>query len=333
MRLVYHDDYLAHNPGPFHPERRARLEAAIAALKEQGLWERCTVLSPKVCTRDDLLTCHVPELVDLIERESLMGGAIDMDTPVPTGTHTIACRAVGGGLLAAREVVKRNEPAFALLRPPGHHSERARACGFCYYNNVAIAAQRLLDDGLERVLVLDIDCHHGNGTQDIFYRSSDVFYISLHQDPRTLFPGSGFTHETGRGEGEGFTANVPLPPGTGDADFCWAFDKVFGKVYDSFRPEAVLVSVGLDTHVNDPLTSLEVTIPTYRHITRELIRRTSKLAFFLEGGYDLDAMGNGVAAIVKECLGEHEDDTEVLAQVSPCPRVKGTVEELLEQLN
>jgi len=309
------------------------LEAAIAALQQLGLWEQCKVLSPDVCTRDDLLTCHVSELVDLIERLSLQGGSIDMDTPVPMGTHAIACRAVGGGLLAAREAVKRDEPSFALLRPPGHHSERARACGFCYYNNVAIAAQRLLDDGLERVLVLDIDCHHGNGTQDIFYSSPHVFYISLHQDPRTLFPGSGFTHETGRGDGTGFTANVPLPPGAGDADFCWAFDTVFGRVYDSFRPEAVLVSVGLDAHTNDPLTSLEVTIPTYRHIARELVQRTKKLAFFLEGGYDLDAMGNGVAAIVAECLGEHEGDTEEPAQVSPDQRVKGIVKELLEQLD
>jgi acetoin utilization deacetylase AcuC-like enzyme len=198
---------------------------------------------------------------------------------------------------------------------------------------VAIAAQRLLDGGLQRVLVLDIDCHHGNGTQDIFYSSPDVFYISLHQDPRTLFPGSGFTHETGRGDGVGFTANVPLPPGAGDADFSWAFDTVFGKVYGSFRPDAVLVSVGLDAHINDPLTSLEVTIPTYRHITRELVRRTRKLAFFLEGGYDLGAMGNGVAAIVAECLDKHEDDTEDPAQASPGPRVKETVEELLEQLD
>ena len=199
--------------------------------------------------------------------------------------------------------------AYVLCRPPGHHAETSRAFGFCFINNIAVAADHLVNDvGLERVLIVDYDAHHGNGTQNTFYDTDKVLYIGLHQDGRTLFPGSGFPNELGAGKGEGYTVNLSMYPGAGDISYERAFEKVIGPIAKSYSPEFVLVSVGYDGHFGDPLTSLGLTTGGLAMMNSRLnkIAQTyakGRLAFFLEGGYSLDIVGHGSLNLVEELAG------------------------------
>lgn len=217
--------------------------------------------------------------------------------------------AAGGAIAVAEKVWKREaNRGFALTRPPGHHTSSSRAMGFCLLNNIAVASEYLLDKfGAKRLAIVDLDLHHGNGTQDIFYQRSDVFYISTHQSP--LFPGTGRVTERGFGKGEGYTANFPLPPGSGNSAFQTIMDEIIFNILDHHMPEMVLVSFGFDTHWLDPLGHLQLPAAGYRDLIRKLVTWADdnidgRIALFLEGGYDLDAGRSCATAVTSALLGK-----------------------------
>lgn len=311
--LVYSDRYLEHILDSGHPERPERLKVIVDVLKKLSLWSspKVKVIEPSPAKREDIELVHDPEYVTLVERLSKFGRPLDADTPVNAGTFELALLAAGGAIEAGRAVLSEEaENAFALVRPPGHHAGRASGGGFCYFNNLAVMVERLKRDfGLKRIFVLDLDAHHGNGTQDIFYEDASVLLMSLHQDGRTLYPGTGFIHELGSGEGEGYTINVPLPPRSSDAEYASAMSELFLPISEQFKPELIAVSVGFDAHADDPLTGLNLSTDAYGWLMRYVVEQAEKLcdgrvALTLEGGYSLDAIAGSVVKIVEVLLGK-----------------------------
>ncbi|MEM3171846.1 MAG: histone deacetylase, partial [Candidatus Hadarchaeales archaeon] len=252
---------------------------------------------------------------------------LDSDTPLKRGTLEIAKLAVGAALEAGKGVKSgRWKNAFALLRPPGHHAGRGTGGGFCYFNNIAIMVERMREDlGLRKTLILDLDAHHGNGTQEIFYSDPEVLFLSLHQDPRTLYPWCGFVDELGEGEGEGFNVNVPLPPGSGEGEYAYAMEGIFLPLLEEFKPEMVAVSLGLDPLKEDPLTQLELLPSSYAWLTGMIVegakRCGAKVVMVLEGGYAPSSMGKAVVEVVKVLLEER-------GPPPPPPKEVKAVEEL-----
>ena len=245
---------------------------------------------PRPATRDELERVHRPEYLDELQSSAGRAVMLDPDTYTSPESIEIAALAAGAAVQAAEHALANGEPAFALVRPPGHHAERDRAMGFCLYNNVAVAAAHAIARGLERVAVVDIDVHHGNGTQWMFYDDPRVLYMSTHQYP--FYPGTGAADETGTGAGAGFTVNVPLEMGATDADYALVYSKAIVPILRQFAPALGLVSAGYDAHERDPLASMRVTTAGYAGIVRQLMRASANtpIAFVTEGGYDLGAL-------------------------------------------
>jgi acetoin utilization deacetylase AcuC-like enzyme len=306
---IHHPSSLDHDTGG-HPERAARIEAIEEALSARdwlGLQQRS---APAVDTTD-LETIHPQPYVESIRRFCDEGGGmLDVDTVASGASFEAALHSAGGATHAVDALFGGEaEVAFCGLRPPGHHAERSQAMGFCIFNNVAVAAQYALDaHGAERVLVLDWDVHHGNGTNDIFHSSSEVLYVSLHQSP--LYPGTGALSDNGSGAGEGYTLNLPVPPGSGHAEWLALVQHVVVPVARTYRPRLVLVSAGFDAHRDDPLANCELTEESYAAMTaivRDLARELeAPLAFTLEGGYDLRALSSSVVAVLESALSDGE---------------------------
>jgi acetoin utilization deacetylase AcuC-like enzyme len=300
--LVYHPDYARHILSPGHVESPERLEAIVQKLESLRLLEGYTVPDP--APREQVEAVHAKEYVDLVE--SFGEGYLDTDTAVHPDTYGYACLAAGGALAAAFGSAESGRPAFALVRPPGHHAGPAYGGGFCFFNNVAIAAKALLQR-LPRVAILDFDAHHGNGTADVFAATRDVLYVSTHQ--WGIFPGTGPAESVGEGRGEGFTVNIPFPARAGDASFDLAFHEIIEPIVRQFLPEAILVSYGGDAHYKDPLTSLALTSPGYIRLaerTIDLARSAAhgRVAFVLEGGYHLPALAEVMAGTYALFRGE-----------------------------
>jgi acetoin utilization deacetylase AcuC-like enzyme len=293
-----------------HPESPERLTTILQTLDETGLRARLTVLEPIPATDAQLQAAHtrdhIAHVKNLIARG---GGHFDADT-YANARSLDAARLAAGALVGAVDAVMAGQldNAFALVRPPGHHATRSRAMGFCLFNNIAIAAQHALDaHQLDRVLIVDYDVHHGNGTQDIFYRSPRVLYFSTHQYPH--YPGTGHWREIGEGEGAGYTVNVPLPPRIGDAGFQCILDDLLFPLAERYHPQLVLVSAGYDAHWSDPLATENLTIAGYGALARTLVTLArefcdGRLVYTLEGGYNLPALGHGVAATFHALLGD-----------------------------
>jgi acetoin utilization deacetylase AcuC-like enzyme len=245
---------------------------------------------PRPVTREELLRVHAADYLDTIAEADGRAVMLDPDTFTSPESVEIAGLAAGATVQAAEHALERNEPAFALVRPPGHHAERDRAMGFCLYNNVAVAAAHALAAGKTRIAVVDIDVHHGNGTQWMFYDDPRVLYFSTHQFP--FYPGTGAADEVGTGAGKGFTFNVPLEMGATDADYDLIYRSAVVPVLREFGPDLVLVSAGFDAHERDPLASMRVSTAGYAAIVRQLVASASKgaIAFVTEGGYDLSAL-------------------------------------------
>jgi acetoin utilization deacetylase AcuC-like enzyme len=304
--VVWDPAYLEHEMGG-HPEGADRLSHILAYLEAGDLWPRLTVVSPHAATVDDLLTVHTCPYIEVVRAAAESGGRwLDPDTYVSPRSFEIALLAAGGALdtLGGFEL---GEVRFALVRPPGHHALPDRAMGFCLFNNIAITARRLLADGFERIAIVDWDVHHGNGTQAAFVDEPRVLFFSLHQWP--LYPGSGWFNECGVREGEGYTVNVPLPPGSRDGDYARAFSEIVSPVIEQYGPQAVLVSAGLDPHVDDPLASMSLTEDGFAWLARrvqELAQRLcdGRLGLVLEGGYERTATAHSVAAIIRALLDE-----------------------------
>jgi acetoin utilization deacetylase AcuC-like enzyme len=293
-----------HDTGAGHPERPARLEAACAGLADAG-FGGVEPLPRRLATREDLLRVHSAAYLDALERFCAAGGGhLDPDTVVSPGSWETALAAAGAGLAAIDALASGSgQAAFVGTRPPGHHADRSRGMGFCLINNVAVAAAALAAEG-QRVLIVDWDVHHGNGTQDVFWDDAEVVYFSTHQSP--LYPGTGRIGETGGPHAPGRTVNVPLPPGaTGDV-VRKAVDVVLAEVASWSRPEWVLVSAGFDAHRDDPLADLLLTAGDFADIAASvaaLAPRPGRVALFLEGGYDLAAVRRSVAAAVGAATG------------------------------
>lgn len=311
--LVYSPRYLEHRPGWGHPEQPERLEASIRALKEAGLWNtgKNVVVEPSAARVSDVELVHTKEYVKLVERLSKSEIPLDGDTPTRRNTFEISLLSAGGAIEAGRAAVTGEvKNSFALIRPPGHHASSGIGGGFCYFNNIAVMIRVLQKSmGIEKVFVMDIDAHHGNGTQEIFYEDPSVLFMSLHQHPHTLYPGTGFPEQIGKGEGKGFTVNVPMQPGSGDGEYATAMEAVFSPICEQFEPELIAVSAGFDAHQADPLTGLKVSSDGYGWIAQKIVEEAEKLCggktvFLLEGGYDLEALGASVTNVVRALNGE-----------------------------
>lgn len=300
MRLFNSERFADHLTPPGHPERPERgevLTAVAAAFRDAG----GVVTDPRLATRDELLRVHTASYLDDIAARAGRATMIDEDTFTSPETHEIASLAAGAAIEAARHAVRTGEPAMAMVRPPGHHAEPHRAMGFCIYNNVAVAAAALRADGLKRVAIVDIDVHHGNGTQVAFYRDPSVLFISSQQFP--YWPGTGGADETGEGAGQGFTLNLPLPAGTGDVGYELAYATRVVPALEDFEPEAILVSAGFDAHTLDPLASMEMTTGGYRRVMELLDDAAVRLcgrriALVTEGGYHLGALRQCLEAAI-----------------------------------
>jgi len=304
--------YLKHFAGRSHPERPERITAMIEmaeSLKRDHLQFR----APRPATHDEIALCHRPSYIDVVERTSHLDHFdFDPDTHTSRDSYATALLAVGGVLTAVEAVFDgAAENAFALVRPPGHHALANRAMGFCFFNNVAIAAEWLIRrKGLRRVMVIDWDLHHGNGTQDIFYDSPEVLYASTHQFPH--YPGTGSLMEVGAGEGLGYTVNAPMPAEYGDAEYLRVFDEVIVPIGRAFKPQFVLVSAGFDCHWRDPLGEMQVTENGFQQMMRRIKRLAaecceSKIVAALEGGYNLEAIANSGAVVIEE-MGREADE-------------------------
>ncbi len=306
---------------PAHPERPERIEAVRQALEAKGWWDKFPHLQPFDLPDSVLTNVHSSEYLSGLQRACKFGEYLDMDTYTTPSSWQLALNAAGGASAVAAKIWRGEaQRGFALTRPPGHHATRNRGMGFCLLNNSAIAAQYLLSetDGThpkaKRVAIVDLDLHHGNGTQDIFWYRNDVFYLSTHQWP--LYPGSGWLDERGAGDGDGFTANFPLPIGTGDQGFQTIMRRLIMPLLNYYKPEMVLVSVGFDVHWRDPLGSLNLTANGLGSLITDLTAFADdhcggRIVLFLEGGYDLLAAQVCSQAVVASLLNEKwENPTE-----------------------
>ncbi|MBN2146087.1 MAG: histone deacetylase [Anaerolineales bacterium] len=291
-----------------HPERPDRVEAAVKALQQAGWWDDFTKVIPDVLPMSVLHAVHSEAYLNVLEMSCRRDGHLDADTYTRPASWELAQHAAGGAVAVTRAVWKRDaRRGFALTRPPGHHATRGRGMGFCLLNNIALAAEAMIQgEGAQRLAIIDLDLHHGNGTQEIFYTRGDVFYMSTHQSP--LYPGSGFLDDVGEGSGEGRTANFPLPPGAGDEAFLTVMDELIVPLLDGFSPQMLLVSYGFDTHWSDPLGSLALSAGGYGMLIERLAgwadaHCEGRLALFLEGGYDLDAAAACTQSVVAALLG------------------------------
>jgi acetoin utilization deacetylase AcuC-like enzyme len=280
------------------PERPERLGAIREKLEGEGLLERVRLHEPAPAEEAWLELVHEPAYLERF-RQACRGGAAvldSMDNPISARSEEVARLAAGGAIgLLDRLASGEATLGFASLRPPGHHAGVAMARGFCFYNNVALAVRRAQSEhGVDRVLVIDFDVHHGNGTQEIFWEDGSVFYASLHQYP--FYPGTGAAEEIGSGEGEGTTLNLPLPAGSGDADYREAFQEVVAASRE-FQPELVVVSAGFDAHASDPLGGMRVTEEGYAALTTDILdlSRGAPVLSLLEGGYNLEALASSVS--------------------------------------
>jgi acetoin utilization deacetylase AcuC-like enzyme len=312
MTTIYatHPRYAEHDY-PGHPENAQRIRAVWQGLDDSGLTERMQRLEVQPASRESVLTVHTPEYLEVLRRvsESSRVTFLDADTYAGPDALAIALLSAGGVIGVVDAVVSRSaDNGLAAVRPPGHHAVRDRAMGFCLLGNVAIAARFAQRQyGIERVMIVDYDVHHGNGTEAMFYDDPSVLYISTHQYP--FYPLTGAARDTGTGPGEGYTVNVPLPAGSGDANYAKVFEQIVWPAAERFEPQLVLVSVGFDAFWADPLAEMELTLTGYSQLASEVFRMAQqlcdgKIVFVLEGGYDLDALRHGVSNIARTLLDE-----------------------------
>lgn len=324
--------YLEHITDDYHPENPQRLHH-IYSMIEQLPQDDLIYVTPRSASADEICLIHDARYYEMVAQTAGKPySQLDPDTSTSPKSYEAACRAVGGILDLVDAIMKGEiDNGIALVRPPGHHAEQDRAMGFCLFNNIAIAARYLIEKyGVDRILLVDFDLHHGNGTQHSLYEDPRVLYFSTHQYP--YYPGSGWYSEVGREEGKGYTINVPLTYGMGDADYDYIFKQLLVPVADAFHPQMVLVSAGFDIHRDDPLGGMAVTEAGFANMTRILLDIASrqcggKMLVALEGGYDLDGLTRSVQAVIMEMKGT---STVVPIRGEPCKGVLQTVASVKE---
>jgi acetoin utilization deacetylase AcuC-like enzyme len=302
--------YLDHRADTYHPESHHRLEVIHQMLQEPGMKGNYVEIPPRFASREELELIHVPRYVELVASTADRGYAmLDPDTYACPKSYETARLAAGGVLAAVDQVVSGGvDNAFAFIRPPGHHAESSRAMGFCLFNNAAVAAAYALrEHRAGRVLIIDWDLHHGNGTQHSFYERAEVLYFSTHQFP--YYPGTGSVNETGNGRGKGFTVNVPLAPGPGDGEFAAIFEEILEPISREYEPGLVLVSAGFDIYYQDPLGGMQVTPAGFANLAKIILEFAEKscggkVVFLLEGGYHLEGLRDSVREVLRTLRGE-----------------------------
>ena len=302
MKVAYITDdiYLEHDTGVAHPESKQRLIAINRAL--EPLRHKLLEKSPVWVSKEILQTVHSAEHIQNIIEASEYATSIDSDTICSPDSYTAAVKAVGAGIVALDGIKNGEfERAFCAVRPPGHHATPTQAMGFCLFNNIAITARYAQNIGYEKVMIIDFDVHHGNGTQDTFYSDDTVFYFSSHQ--AFAYPGTGAENDRGTGRGEGYTVNFLMMPDSGDMEVLDIYENDLPPFVKSFDPDIILVSAGYDLHESDPLAQLNVTTNGIREIVRFILDCTNvPSVFFLEGGYDVNALGENVRVTLEEML-------------------------------
>lgn len=322
-----------------HPENARRLTAVMDYLANANLLPALTPAPCRPASREELLRCHHPRYIQLVEETSRGGGGmLDPDTYTNEFSYEAAIKSVGGLIdLTAAVLEGKLDNGFALVRPPGHHATYSRAMGFCLFANVALAARAArFDYGLERVAIIDFDVHHGNGTQAILDEDPSILFVSSHQYP--YYPGTGALGEIGRGEARGTKVNLPLKPYVGDAGFSQLYGEVVFPLLRRFQPELILVSAGFDAHWDDPLASLGLSLTGYHWLTRRLVDLAGELCagrivFTLEGGYNLQVLAPGVGNVFRVLLGQAELDDPLGLSPWPEPDVVGLLAELKRSHN
>jgi acetoin utilization deacetylase AcuC-like enzyme len=320
--VVYHKDYLKHFPSDSCPDRMARLVETLKLFISEGLLKSIEVRTPAQATEDDLLRVHRKEYVEQVKDLSLFGGgALDADTEVKPRTFELAKLAAGGAMLAGEYIVRSMyKNSFALVRPPGNHATKSAGMEYCYFNNAAVMIGYLKAKyKLEKILILSWSAHAANGTMDIFYNDKGVLDISIHQDPQTIFPNTGFIDQTGEGDGEGYTVNIPVPEGTSDADYVYILENFVLPLAESFKPELIVISAGQDAHNDDVTSDLCLTEACYGVMTNMMKNAAEKLCggkivVVLEGGYEPESLARSNLEIVNSLIGESK------AQVTGTPK-------------
>jgi acetoin utilization deacetylase AcuC-like enzyme len=308
VSIVTHADYAKHDTGD-HPERAARWERTWGLLQALPL----RIVEPRPIRMDELERVHPASHAARIEAFCQAGGGrIDEDTVAAPASYEVALLSAGGAIVGVDEAMA-GRPAVVIARPPGHHALKEQTMGFCFFNNAALAARHAQAAyGLKRVMILDWDLHHGNGTEAIFYDDPSVLYLSTHQNPN--WPGTGHPTDVGCAEGKGYNVNVPLPMGTGVPGYKRTFREVFAPVVRAFRPELIILSAGYDAHWRDPLGRMGMTVAGFAELTRVVkgwadTLSQGRLVAVMEGGYDLDALSGSMLATVQVLRGEPAEDT------------------------
>jgi acetoin utilization deacetylase AcuC-like enzyme len=331
--LVYHPDYLIHTQA-HHPERKERLESVLKAIGDQNLAGRLQMIEPLPAEVEDLALIHDRNYIASVEEACRSGrGSLDMDTYLVPESYRVALLSTGGALTGLRRVMdEKLDKVFVLNRPPGHHAESDRAMGFCLFNNIAVAAAVAKRDyGLKRIAIIDWDVHHGNGTQHSFESDAEILFISTHQSP--AYPGTGSASEVGKYGGEGYTVNIPLPPGCGDVEYDLFFSEVIVPVLDQFKPEILLISAGQDAYRMDPLAGMSLTYNGYFNMAAKLAgvaERWSegRIMLCLEGGYHLDGQAEAVVHVLNAIGGWNLPIKEKAPELKPSDSAVRRLEEI-----
>ena len=325
--------FLKHNQTG-HPENAKRLEAIMLKLKNNGLLEQLIDIKSRSATENEIVQCHTKKYFDYLKQYSEQGGGyLDPDTYSNEYSFKAASIAVGTSIDLTNAIIKGElNNGFALLRPPGHHALSNRSMGFCLFGNISIAAKSALkQSGIEKIAIVDFDVHHGNGTQALVGENPNILFISTHQYP--FYPGTGNVRDIGSGGAEGTIINIPLQAGVGDLSFKLIYEEIVIPALRRIKPDLVLVSAGYDAHRDDPLANLNMSLTGFNWISRELINLANeicsgKIVFFLEGGYNLEVLSNGVSNTIKGLLGINSFEDPLLMQEDPEPDISHLINEL-----